>query len=165
MNRPYDDPETVRIRSVERADLLAVMSIERASFRQPWPYRAFRRYLDRSGFLVAVDTDGEGPDGDPVVGFVVSDLIQNYGRPLGHVKDLAVHPDRRGEGIGSVLLARALATLSEASSVKLEVRESNEAARNLYRGFGFEPMRQMPRYYDDGEDAMVMVREQSPSIR
>jgi ribosomal-protein-alanine N-acetyltransferase len=148
----------VRIRPAERADLLAVMRIEKASFPQPWPYDAFQRFVGRPGFLVADDRAG-GPDGDPVVGYVVSDVIRNYGRPLGHVKDIAVHPDRRGEGIGRALLERALSTLSEARSIKLEVRESNRVAIDLYRDYGFEPLRRRPRYYDDGEDAVVMVRE------
>ncbi|PSQ44249.1 ribosomal-protein-alanine N-acetyltransferase RimI [Halobacteriales archaeon SW_7_68_16] len=46
-----------------------------------------------------------------------------------------------------------------AGSVKLEVRASNEDARSLYRSYGFEPLRRVPRYYDDGEDAIVMIRE------
>ncbi|WP_237560555.1 GNAT family N-acetyltransferase [Halostella litorea] len=164
-------PETrgdVEIRSAERADLLAVKRIENASFPQPWPYDAFERYLDAPGFLVAVEPDG-GRDADggdaldsaDVVGFVVADLVPNHGEGLGHVKDLAVHPDRRGDGVGESLLAAALGTLSarSAASVKLEVRESNEAARSLYEKFGFQPLRRVPRYYDDGEDALILVRE------
>lgn len=153
-----EESAPVRLRPAERADLLAVMRIERASFPQPWPYDAFRRYLDRPGFLVAVDHRGEGVDGDPVVGYIVADLVRNYGRPLGHVKNLAVHPDRRGEGVGSALLSRVLTVLSNARTVKLEVRASNDPAKELYRRFGFEPMRRVERYYDDGEDAIVMVR-------
>jgi len=87
--------------------------------------------------------------------------VPNHGRPLGHVKDLAVHPDRRGEGVGSTLLDRSLAVLrgESARSVKLEVRVGNESARSLYDAFEFEPLRRVPRYYDDGEDAIIMVRQ------
>ena len=42
--------------------------------------------------------------------------------------------------------------------VKLEVRATNEVARSLYREFGFETHHVVPAYYDDGEDAHVMVR-------
>jgi ribosomal-protein-alanine N-acetyltransferase len=41
--------------------------------------------------------------------------------------------------------------------VKLEVRDSNDVARSLYRDVGFEPARRVPGYYEDGEDALVMV--------
>jgi len=155
------DESAVRVRPVERADLVSVVRIERASFPQPWPYSVFTRYLDRAGFLVAVDPDADPTVGDgsagSVVGYVVANSVRDAGRTLGHVKNLAVHPTRRGEGIGSRLLARALSVLSPAA-VKLEVRESNDAARSLYSRFGFRPVEQMPRYYDDGEDAVVMVR-------
>jgi ribosomal-protein-alanine N-acetyltransferase len=142
----------VEIREVGRADLLDVLHIERTSFPQPWPYSAFESFVDEPGFLVAVD-------GGRVVGYVVADVTPNFGRDIGHVKDLAVAPDARGHGVGRTLLERALLTLSAngASVVKLEVRESNDPARSLYRDVGFEPLRRVARYYEDGEDALVMV--------
>ncbi len=144
-----------RIRTAQRADLLAVVRIEKASFPQPWPFDAFEQFLGEPAFLVATDGDGR------VTGYVVADVTPNYGHDIGHIKDIAVHPDRRGEGIGSALLERALSILAAvgARSVKLEVRESNEAALRLYREFGFDVLRRVPRYYDDGEDALMMVRE------
>ncbi|WP_435344604.1 ribosomal protein S18-alanine N-acetyltransferase [Haloarchaeobius sp. HRN-SO-5] len=149
-----DAADDLTIRQAEQADLLAVFRIEKAVFQQPWPFDAFQRFLGEPGFLVATE-DGK------VTGYVVADCIPNHGRPLGHVKDLAVHEKCRGRGIGSRLLARAIATLTSmnATSVKLEVRESNEPALSLYRDFGFEALRRVPRYYDDGEDALVMVRD------
>ncbi|WP_225741214.1 ribosomal protein S18-alanine N-acetyltransferase [Halorussus halophilus] len=142
----------VRVRQAVQADLLAVLRIERASFSQPWPFSAFERYLGEQGFLVATD-------GDSVVGYVVADLIPNHGQPLGHIKDIAVHPDRRGEGLGSMVLRRALGVLESngAASVKLEVRASNDKAISLYKSYGFEYLRTIPRYYDDGEDALILV--------
>ncbi|ELY70815.1 ribosomal protein S18-alanine N-acetyltransferase [Natronobacterium gregoryi] len=150
---PADRNGDLSIRPAERADLLAVVRIENASFPQPWPHEAFERFLGEAGFLVAI-SDGA------VVGYVVSDLVSNAGRPFGHVKDVAVHPDRRGSGIGSALLSRSLAVLAAhgASSVKLEVRASNDPAKRLYREFGFESLRRVPDYYD-GEDAIVMIRK------
>ncbi|MEF8785292.1 MAG: ribosomal protein S18-alanine N-acetyltransferase [Haloarculaceae archaeon] len=144
----------LRIRQAERADLLAVHRIEQASFPQPWPFDAFERYLDEPGFLVA--------DREAVVGYVVADSVPNHGRPLGHIKDIAVRERHRGAGIGSTLLERALGVLDArgVSSVKLEVRESNTGAQRLYREFGFVHRRTVPRYYSDGEDALVLVRDQ-----
>ncbi|MCU4743934.1 ribosomal protein S18-alanine N-acetyltransferase [Halobacteria archaeon AArc-m2/3/4] len=145
----------VSIRTAERADLLGVVRIENASFTQPWPYDAFDTFLGEPGFLVAID------DADRIAGYVVSDVTPNHGRNLGHVKDIAVHPEHRGEGVGSALLSQSLAVMAtnDATTVKLEVRDSNDGAKRLYRDFGFEPLRRIPRYYDDGEDAIVMIRE------
>jgi len=144
----------MRVRQAERADLLAVHRIEQASFPQPWPFDAFEQYLDEPGFLVA--------DAGGVVGYVVADSVPNHGRPLGHIKDIAVREQQRGQGIGSTLLERALGVLAArgVASVKLEVRESNAGARRLYRDFDFVHRRTVPRYYSDGEDALVLVRDQ-----
>ena len=149
-----DDDEGVSIRPAERADLLAVVRIENESFSQPWPYDAFERLLDAPAFLVAVE---EGT----VAGYVVADVNERFGRRRGHVKDIAVHPDHRGSGIGTALLSRGLAVLTAhgADTVKLEVRRSNDRAKRLYRQFGFEPMRRVEGYYGNDEDAIVMVRK------
>ena len=158
----------VQIREAERVDLLAVFHSEQGAFPQPWPFSAFERFLDEPAFLVAQVRDDDdsretatvGDDGR-VVGYVVADVVPNHGEPLGHVKDIAVAEECRGEGIGRKLLQRSLTALAaqNVSSVKLEVRESNDTARRLYRGFGFEHRGTLPRYYANGEDALVMVRD------
>jgi ribosomal-protein-alanine N-acetyltransferase len=149
---PPETGDSVSIRQVEQADLLAVFRIEKEVFPQPWPFAAFERFLAEPGFLVATR-------GEAVAGYVVSDVTPNYGRDIGHVKDLAVHPAVQGEGIGRSLLRRAIVTcaLNGARVVRLEVRESNEPAKSLYTDLGFEPNRRVPGYYDDGEAALVMV--------
>jgi ribosomal-protein-alanine N-acetyltransferase len=151
---PAIDSGGVNVRRADEPDLLAVRRIEEWSFPDPWPYEAFQRFVGDPGFLVADD------DGD-VIAFVVADVVPNRGRPLGHVKDLAVHPRRRDEGVGTTLLSRALMVLAQSGvvSVKLEVRESNDAARSLYEQFGFEPVHRVSEYYDDEEDAVVLVSE------
>jgi len=142
-----------QVRQARRADLLAVYRIEQASFPQPWPFAAFEQYADQPGFLVAEDHD--------IVGYVVADTTPApaHGDPIGHIKDLAVREDRRSEGVGSLLLARAVEVLdTRVDAVKLEVRESNEAAIALYRAHGFEYRQTAPEYYGNDEDALVLVR-------
>ena len=141
------------VRPAERADLLDVLRIERASFADPWPYAALESSLDEAAFLVACEERTE------VLGYVVASFVPNHGRGVGHVRDLAVRPNARGAGVGRLLLTGGLERLraAGASLVKLEVRESNDPARSLYRDVGFAPARRLPRYYDDGEDALVMT--------
>lgn len=141
-----------RIRSADRADLLAIHRIERASFPQPWPFNTFEQFLDEPGFLVA--------DDGSVLGFVVADVTETHAAPIGHVKDLAVREGRRREGIGTTLLESAMGVLEgRVGLVKLEVRESNERAIDLYEDEGFRYRRTIDSYYNNDEDALVLVRE------
>jgi ribosomal-protein-alanine N-acetyltransferase len=147
---PAEGP--VELRPATRADLLSVFRIEKAAFPQPWPFSAFERFLGEPAFLVAVR--------DPeIVGYVVADVTPNYGRDIGHVEDLAFRPDARGVGVGRRLLSRSIRRMAAdgAALVKLEVREHNDAALALYRDEGFELLRRVPGYYEDGETALVMV--------
>jgi ribosomal protein S18 acetylase RimI-like enzyme len=60
-------------------------------------------------------------------------------RPLLNIHDLAVVPDRRGQGIGRALLAAVEeeATRRGCCKLTLEVLDSNQQARRLYGTFGF----------------------------
>ncbi len=153
MTTTAPDNESVTIRKAQRADLIEVHRIEGASFEQPWPFKAFDRFLDEPGFLVAEEEE------DSIAGYVVADTARDRNRKLGHVKDLAVRPNRRNRGIGSRLLERSLRVLAAqgVSRVKLEVRETNEGARELYDRFGFDRHHIIPGYYEDGEDAIVLL--------
>lgn len=132
-------------------DLLAIYRIETQAFDQPWPFEAFEQFLGVPGFLVAEDGS--------VLGYIVVDTTLTPGGPVGHIKDLAVHEQRQGEGIGSLLVQRGLAAVDGVTdAVKLEVRESNERAIDLYRRHGFRYHRRVSEYYEDGEDALVFVR-------
>ncbi|MES3518361.1 MAG: ribosomal protein S18-alanine N-acetyltransferase [Natronomonas sp.] len=143
----------ITLREARRADLLSVFRIEKQSFPQPWSYTAFERFLGNPGFVVAEHNK-------TVVGYVVGDSIRNHGTPLGHVKDLAVRSDYRGNGIGRLLFGRAVEVLRSqgVDRVKLEVRTTNETALGLYRDFGFHVDHIVSGYYNDGDDAYVMYK-------
>ncbi len=144
----------LEVRTAVRADLLEIFRIEKRAFEQPWPYAAFEQFLGSRGFLVAEN------ESDGIVGYVVADTVDERGFGGGHIKDIAVSPERTREGIGRMLLSHGLYALATANvdRVKLEVRRSNRPARSLYESFGFEPHHVRSGYYDDGEDALVMVR-------
>ncbi|MFC6864252.1 ribosomal protein S18-alanine N-acetyltransferase [Halomicroarcula sp. GCM10025817] len=154
---PDDAVEVPAIRQARRADLLEIHRLEQSAFPQPWPFSALESYLGEPGFLVAETDDEVLP---AVAGYVIADTVPNHGTPLGHVKDLAVRPECRRQGVATALLSRAIAVLSAAGagSVKLEVRADNHGARRLYRQFDFEHRKTIPNYYSNGNDALVMVR-------
>lgn len=73
----------------------------------------------------------------------------------GIIENIYVIPDRRGEGIGSELLAAAEKQLFRAGCdvVGLEVMAANERAREFYRQHGYAPHRvEMERTDSDKTD-------------
>ena len=79
-----------------------------------------------------------------------------------HVATVATDPEYRRQGIAKRLLAHALRQIMRegARSSFLEVRESNLAAQEMYRKFGYEVTGRRRHYYrDNDEDALLMSLE------
>ena len=78
----------------------------------------------------------------------------------GHVVALGVDPAHRRLGLGRELM-RAVEQgffRNGITTIRLEVRTSNEAAQKLYFHLGYKIVRRMPRYYTSGDDGYLMVR-------
>jgi len=141
-------------RSVDRMgpeDLDEVLAIERASFSMPWSRGAFLYEMqqNRVARCWVMREDGH------VIGYL---CLWEIADEL-HITNIAVHPTRRRQGVGRVLLQGVLEDARERRLrlVVLEVRPSNTEARTLYEGFGFRVIgRRRGYYYDTGEDALVM---------
>jgi ribosomal-protein-alanine N-acetyltransferase len=50
---------------------------------------------------------------------------------------------------------------SGVTTVRLEVRTTNDAAQKLYFDLGYRIVRRMPRYYTSGDDGYLMVKNLS----
>ncbi|MCJ2165838.1 MULTISPECIES: GNAT family acetyltransferase [unclassified Pseudodesulfovibrio] len=74
-------------------------------------------------------------DGDAVVGTVMA----GYDGHRGWIYSLAVHPDQRKQGIGSMLLDHAQRALAKLGcfKVNLQILKTNEAVRKFYEANGF----------------------------
>jgi ribosomal-protein-alanine N-acetyltransferase len=95
------------------------------------------------------------PPAQKIVGYVVGFSVGEDAEIL----NVAVAPDCRGRGLAGQMLDAVLIQLG-ARGVRaafLEVRESNEAARSLYRSRGFGEIGRRQRYYRRPvEDALVL---------
>jgi ribosomal-protein-alanine N-acetyltransferase len=74
---------------------------------------------------------------------------------------IAVDPAARGKGAGSALLESTLRRLKRRSVVRfgLMVRLSNAPARAFYEKYGFRRLRTVRKYYEDGEDGLLMSKD------
>jgi [ribosomal protein S18]-alanine N-acetyltransferase len=129
-----------------------VLALEETAFTNPWTRAMYLAELDNADVsycFLARDASRQA------VGFcsfwrVVDEL---------HINNLAVRPELRRTGIGSMLLDFVLKKGVElgARSATLEVRRSNDAARALYERFGFSIERVRAGYYSKPvEDALVL---------
>lgn len=146
-------PEIRRMRS---EDLDAVMVIERSSFSTPWSQSSFRNLLSRKDADLWVTVDEDEVIAYAVLWYAVTEC---------ELGNLAVAPERRGQGVGRWLLEWALQKAGErgAERVFLEVRMSNQAAQDLYERRGFVQVGLRRRYYrSPTEDARVMCLDLAP---
>ena len=92
-------------------------------------------------------------DGD-LAGFVST-------RRDGYILFLAVSPDHRGEGFGERLVAEVA---RDHDSVSCHARSTNDDALAFYHHIGFETVRRIDAYYEDGGDAYYLKLGRDRSI-
>jgi ribosomal-protein-alanine N-acetyltransferase len=139
-------------------DFEAMLEIEQVSFSVPWSRKSFEAELlgnKFSHFLAARSEDSSGGTG-PLVGYICFWLVFEELRFL----NLAVLPGLRRKRVASQLVARAIGFGFSQGSQRglLEVRESNQAAQELYKKFGFTVYAKRKSYYTNpDEDAILMA--------
>jgi ribosomal-protein-alanine acetyltransferase len=77
-----------------------------------------------------------------------------------HLTTIGVAPEHRRRGLANRLLGHLdeVLRVKGVSTVVLELRVSNFAARNLYSDAGYSIVNRIARYYSDGEDCFLMVK-------
>ncbi len=138
------------LRRAAAADLAALEALEREGFGAHVPKEGMADELTRSWARVYVVDDAARGVVAYVTVWRVADEVE--------VIQVATRPDARREGHARALLARAFEEAQRDGAVRalLEVRPLNVSAVTLYRAMGFVELSRRARYYDDGEDALVM---------
>jgi ribosomal-protein-alanine N-acetyltransferase len=134
-------------------DLEVVTGIEKEVFSEPWSLSAFKTDLKNEMALPMV-AEFE----NKIVGYsniyIVAGEIQ--------IGNFAVAPGFRNRGVGRKLMNEIFqrAREKECHTLFLEVRESNTAALELYKSYGFMPTGKRRGYYSNPrEDAVLMARD------
>lgn len=131
-----------------------VLSIEFNSFPIPWSYQAFMFEVTENDFAFYIVAQIN----KKVVGYTGMWIVLDEA----HITNVAVHPEYRGCGIGRALMKELLkrAAVMGAVKITLEVRVSNNVAKDLYKSLGFVDVGVRKKYYsDNNEDAIIMLRD------
>lgn len=143
----------MEIRAWKYRDILRVSEIELECFpTEHWSYQMLASSFETDAFHGVL-----AEDGGEIIGYggitVAADTAD--------VANIAVtEPFRRG-GVGTKIV-KELVKIAEKNGAKkifLEVRVSNAEAMRLYLKCGFKGVYARTRYYPDGEDCLVMVKE------
>jgi ribosomal-protein-alanine N-acetyltransferase len=138
------------IRPMTIDDVDGVFEVEKNCFEHYWSKGEFEKEMknDVARYLVA-DIDGK------IVGYVGIWFVAGEG----HITNVAVHSDYRGQKIGDILIKHLVKICKDNNifAMTLEVRVSNIVAQNLYKKYGFKLAGIRKEYYSDNkEDAMIM---------
>ena len=130
-----------------------IAALERLCFSDPWNEAAVGGELENplSLWLVAEQNGA-------VLGYVGSQMVP----PEADMMNIAVAPEARRQGIAEAMIGELIRRLSASgvTSLSLEVRASNAAARSLYEKLGFRQVGLRPNYYfHPKEDACILRKD------
>lgn len=147
----------VTIRRMTLNDVDAVHEIEQSTFPMPWSRDSFVKEMMENKvarYLVAQLKDR-------VIAYAGAWLILDEG----HITNIAVSKEYRGQGVGLALTSKLMQYASNlgVQYMTLEVRRSNKVAQHVYARLGFIELGVRKRYYEDNqEDALLMVCQSMP---
>ena len=150
----YEKKQNIELMNMSFGDIDQVCEIENLSFAIPWSRESFESELSQNNLARYIVAKVNGK----VVAYGGMWIILDEG----HITNIAVHPDYRGQKIGEKLVEALLreAKESNAERITLEVRASNDAARKLYQKQGFTDGGIRKGYYGDNrEDAIIMWKK------
>ncbi len=127
--------------------------MERECFpKEPWSYQMLVSSFQSDAFYGILSEDG-----GEIIGYGGITISADSA----DIDNIAVSEVYRGGGVGTAILTELVkeAKSRGVKKVFLEVRVSNSDAMKLYLKSGFKGVYARTRYYSDGEDGLVMVKE------
>ena len=78
------------------------------------------------------------------------------------IAQIGIRKNYRGRGLANLLMQEMIddCYAKKVMNITLEVRASNAKAISLYKKYNFKEIVIKPHYYDNGEDAVYMVRKE-----
>ena len=133
-------------------DLDFIIDIQSRNFSDGWNENMLKSAFDGGRFFALAVCDGQEK-----VGLITYSVAID----TADLEGITVENSHRKKGYGQTLINAMVERLKGAGVEKilLEVRKSNQSAINLYQKSGFEFLSVRKNYYQDGEDALVMMKE------
>ncbi len=140
------------IRRAMPEDAPAIHRVDAAAFSNPWTEDALAEDLKNVKFARYYLGEEKGA----VVAFAGVWCVAGEGQ----ITNIGVMPERQGQGYGEKIVRHLLEACwqEQIETVFLEVRQSNEPARRLYKKIGFTDAGRRKNFYTNPtEDAVIMA--------
>jgi [ribosomal protein S18]-alanine N-acetyltransferase len=164
-------PSGLFVRPATPTDVPAMMNLERqSSAAAHWPHHRYEAifagvgvepHVGRLAWAVeqdrgAVPAEISAEASEQILGFLVAHQVDLDWE----LENIVVAQALWRKGVGSCLLEEFIAhvRIRKGASILLEVRESNHAARALYRKTGFVELGQRKDYYSNPSENAVVYR-------
>lgn len=140
------------IRPMEMKDVPEIMVLEKIVYKTPWSEKMFETEIEGNEYahmFVMVENEH-------IIGYAGAWMVSDAAT----ITKVTIMPPLQGRRLGKILLEDLLKRIENNGClyITLEVRVSNLRAQNLYTSHGFKNKGIRKGYYDDGEDAIVMVK-------
>ena len=148
---------TIELRRLLLDDLREIEEIERRSYPTPWSRSMFAGELAKPSSICLGAFQADDEEAALVGYLIVSRYVDAW-----HVMNVAVDPQHRGRGVGTMLLERLFDLTADDArrGYTLEVRVTNVKAIELYERLGFRSRGLRRGYYTDNrEDALIMWKD------
>ncbi|MEM2202371.1 MAG: ribosomal protein S18-alanine N-acetyltransferase [Candidatus Bathyarchaeia archaeon] len=142
---------TVEDASIKHLDRL--YEIEMACFkREAFTKQQIAQLLQNNNAISLV-----AKENGEIVGFIIGMLSVEDDMVIGHILTIDVYPSHRRRGVGVKLLQEIekIFRNKQASMCRLEVREDNIAALNLYQKLGYREVRKLKHYYGNAHGILL----------
>ena len=139
-------------KSLSKKDTELLVEFNKQYFKDGWTESMIISAFSTQGFCVLGAFNENG-----LIGYVAFTL----GLDSADIESVVICPSERNKGIAVALLESAESKIKEAGidKILLEVRESNIPAISLYKKRNFGVISKRNKYYHDGENALVMIKE------
>lgn len=142
------------IRQADDKDLSQLLEIETALFQESsWDEKFFLYEMHENPYSAIYVDESDGV----IRGYM--DFWIAYENA--ELSNIAVREEFQNQGIANGLMKHMMNIIHQKGCIQasLEVRVSNDPAVHLYEKFGFQKVGKRKHYYENGEDAYLMVKE------
>lgn len=168
-----DIKNKITFRYATKKDIKTIAALEPRIFSEPWTEEMVRADVEaRISRYILAELDGAVCEAAETAECSVDEADEAGGKTvvgyLGYwlvfdecsINNVGVIPELQGQGVGSLLMDQMISE-TEGFGARvwiLEVRAGNAPAIKLYEKYGFQRIGLRKKYYENGEDAIVMHR-------